>query len=105
MKKTTLSLITVLALCACEGNTSSKSDQTGFTGTDQAAAPPPALGRPEEAPQVGVAAGMAVRSPAQVSDAAEQASAANAASRDPLQYMTAGTTAPAMVIRTGQAFI
>jgi len=104
MKATTLSLMTALALSACEGSSSSKSDQTKFTATDQMATSATALGRPAEAPEVG-AAEPARRDAAQFIGVGEQAGTTGAASHDPLQYVTPGTVAPAMVIRTGQAFI
>jgi len=98
--------MTALALSACEGSSSSKSDQTKFTD-DHMATSATALGRPAEAPQVAVAATAepARRDPAQFIGVGEQAGTTGAASRDPLQYVTPGTVAPAMVIRTGQAFI
>lgn len=99
--------MTVLALFACEGNSSSKSDGTGLTASDQAATIGTALGRPMEAPEMSAAAPAppARRDAAQLSAIDQQAGAADAATRDPLQYVTPGTTAPTMVIRTGQAFI
>jgi hypothetical protein len=97
-----------LALMACEGNSSSKSDQPKFTADDGMATSTTALGRPAEAPQVGAAVGVAEparRDAAQLMGLSEQAANTDAGSRDPLQFVTPGTVAPAMVIRTGQAFI
>lgn len=104
MKAATLCLIVPLALMACEGNSSSKSDQIKFTSADRTSTSATALGRPAEAPEVG-AAEPARRDAAQFIGVGEQAGSTGAASRDPLQYVTPGTVAPAMVIRTGQAFI
>ena len=96
-----------LALTACEGNSSSKSDGSTTTTagmSDQAKI----LGRPGRG-ETGMVAGEAV---AQSADGfalsapqAVPAAPADAASGDPLQNFTAGTAAPTMIIRTGQAFI
>ena len=104
MKAATLCLIVPLALMACEGNSSSKSDQIKFTSADRTSTSATALGRPAEAPEVG-AAEPARRDAAQFIGVGEQAGSTGATSRDPLQYVTPGTVVPAMVIRTGQAFI
>jgi hypothetical protein len=103
MKATKLYLMAALALTACGGDSSS--DRAADASTASAVK---MLGRPAEAPQVGMASGSAGvrRDAAQLSDAvAEQAVATAANSRDPLQYMAPGTAGPAMIIRTGQAFI
>jgi len=108
MKAASLYLIVPLAVMACEGKSSSKSDQTRFTATDEVGTTSvTALGRPAEAPPVAAPAGVTqpTRDAAQFIGVGEQGAAGNVATRDPLQYVTPGTVAPAMVIRTGQAFI
>jgi hypothetical protein len=109
MKQASLYLIVLLALMACEGNSSSKSDQAKFTSADRMATSATELGRPSDAPQEGAATGAvepARRDAAQFMGVGNQAGATPVAgSRDPLQYVTPGTVAPTMVIRTGQAFI
>lgn len=104
MKTTKLSLMTVLAIMACEGNPSSKTEQVKFTAGDGATSAP-APTQPPEAAEVSTGAVAARRDAAQLGSIGEQSGAANAAARDPLQYATPGTMAPTMVIRTGQAFI
>lgn len=107
MKAATLCLIVPLALMACEGNSSSKSDKIEFTSADRGATSATALGRPGEGPPVGAAVGgVDVRRDAvQLNEAVQEQGAAAAATREPFQYITPGTGAPAMIIRTGQAFI
>jgi uncharacterized protein DUF4349 len=104
MKATTLSLITALALLiACEGNSSSKADGSAVS-TDQAAASPKIPGRADGAPVRGMTGGVtAAQSAPEFSASAEPPT--DASSADPLQNFNAGTAAPTMVIRTGQAFI
>jgi hypothetical protein len=104
-------LTIALALTACEGNSSSKADgsTTGKTGmTDQANI----LARPSRGAETGMVAGEAFALRADAADAsppqtpqAAQAAPTDAHSGDPFQSFTAGTTAPTMIIRTGQAFI
>jgi hypothetical protein len=101
MKATTLFLITALALTACEGNSSSTADSTrassdvvGFAGKSV---------RGPTAPP-GMVGGVASQGASGVSETREMAPT-DASTGDPLQNVNFGTAAPAMVIRTGQAFI
>ena len=97
--------MTALALTACEGNSSSKADGT-TTATAGVAGQAKILGRPGRSPEVGMVAGGAVaQSTADFSASAPEAPPTDATSGDLLQNVTAGTAAPTMVIRTGQAFI
>ena len=101
-------LTIALALTACEGNSSSKSDgsTTVSAGMSDQAKP---LSRPGRAPETGMVAGEAFALRADGADASPpqvaQAAPTDAASGDPLQNFTASTAALAMIIRTGQAFI
>jgi hypothetical protein len=101
MKATTLFLITALALTACEGNSSSTADSTrassdlvGFAGKSVRG---PTAAR-------GMVGGVASQGAPGFSEAREMAPT-DASTGDPLQNVNFGTAAPAMVIRTGQAFI
>ncbi len=105
MKALTLYLIAAFTLSACGGESSSKGD--GSSGvSDMATANSPAPSR--AAPQTGF--GM-VGSAGNQSSAELSASRGSASSEappspaDPLQNITFGAGAPAMVIRTGQAFV
>jgi hypothetical protein len=100
-------LTIALALTACEGNSSSKSDGSTTVSagmSDQAKA----LGRPSRG-DAGMVAGEAVAQSADgftgMARQANPAAPADAAPGDPLQSFTVGTAAPTMIIRTGQAFI
>jgi hypothetical protein len=111
MKSTIPFLIVALALAACEGNSSSRADGT-TTATDAMGAQSKILGRPAQASERGMVAGGALgvagavgQSTADFSASPPQAVPADGASGDPLQNVTAGTAAPTMIIRTGQAFI
>jgi len=98
--------MTALALTACEGNSSSRADGTSTTATAGVAGQAKILGRPGRSPEVGMVAGGAVaQSTADFSASPPEAPPTDAISGDPLQNVTAGTEAPTMVIRTGQAFI
>jgi hypothetical protein len=110
MKSTTTFLMIALALTACEGNSSSKADRTGTTtATAGMSGQAKALGRSDATVQTDMVAGEAVAQSANGFAAsapqAVPASPPDAASGDPLQNFTSGTFAPAMIIRTGQAFI
>jgi hypothetical protein len=107
MKATTFLLAISLALLACRGETSSKADgsSVGIAGKDASANQ---LGMPAPPPEVGMAAGEAVSQSSRAELTGAQrgdAAPARPTSADPLQNFTAGTTAPAMIIRTGHAFI
>lgn len=94
-----------LALSACGRDSSTAADGSTVT-TDQMGASPKILGRPEGAPVRGMVGGGAVaQSAGEFSASPPETVPADAASGDPLQNVTAGTTGPTMVIRTGQAFI
>jgi hypothetical protein len=104
MKATTLFLIAALALTACEGDSSSNADVTKGA-TDMARVTGRPVRSPAPPPQVGmVGGGAAAQSAAGFSEGREMAPT-DAVSGDPLQNFNAGTAAPTMVIRTGQAFI
>ncbi|MDP9200361.1 MAG: DUF4349 domain-containing protein [Gemmatimonadota bacterium] len=105
MKATTLLLIAALPLTACGRDSSSAADGTA-TATARMDASAKILGSPARAPEVGMVAGGAVsQRAADFSAMPPEAVTADATSGDPLQNVTAATTAPTMVIRTGQAFI
>jgi hypothetical protein len=90
---------------ACEGNSSSKADG-GAVSTDQVAASPKILGRAADgAPVRGMTGGVTVAQSAPEFSASSEQVPTDASSADPLQNFNAGTAAPTMVIRTGQAFI
>ena len=105
MKALTLFLMTAVALAACDGGSSSKSDATTTTATDMARV----AGRPGRAPaappQAGVISGEAAAQGSAGFSAAREMAPTDASTGDPLQNVNFGTAAPAMVIRTGQAFI
>ena len=105
LKPSTLFLIATLALTACTGDSSSKEGTS--VATDGMAGS--AVGRPGGAPVSALAApAVADQSTAEFSANAQQRDAASSAppsASNPLQFGTPGTGAPALVIRTGQAFI
>lgn len=105
MKALTLYLIAALTLSACGGESSSKGDGSSG-GSDMAAASPAPLAMPVR-PGVGMVAGDAAnQSTAEVSASRREAAPeAPPSTGDPFQSTAVGTGAPAMVIRTGQAFI
>ena len=104
MKAITLFLTAALALTACEGDSSSKEDGTSFA-TPGVAGSTTSLGRPNRASPISEERGSAAQSAADLSAEAPQAAAPDAASGNPLQFGTPGAAAPAMIIRTGHAFI
>ena len=109
MKATTLFLTIALALTACEGNSSSKSDGSAATVSAGMSDQAKVLGRPGPEPATGMVAGEAFALRADGANASPpqvgQTAPTDATSRDPLQNFTAGTGATTMIIRTGQAFI
>jgi uncharacterized protein DUF4349 len=105
MKAFTLFLIAALTLSACGDESSSKGDGRS-AATDMAAAPAPGPPVQTGFGMVGSAAGN--QSTAEVSASSgrrEIAPESPTSTADPLQNINIGTSAPAMVIRTGQAFI
>src|SRR6185503_6493606 len=102
LKALTSFLIAAAALTACDGGSSSKSDATTAV-SDMVAAPGLQVRGPAAPPTV-VAEGKAVAQSSEIGFARD-AVAANVAPGDPLQNVNFGTAAPAMVIRTGQAYI
>jgi Domain of unknown function (DUF4349) len=105
MKALTLFLIAALTLSACGDESSSKGDGSSVA-TDMAASPAPPVAPATGFGMVGGAVGN--QSTAEVSASSgrrELARGAPTATADPLQNINIGTTAPSMVIRTGQAFI
>jgi hypothetical protein len=105
MKAPTLILLAAFALIACEDKSSPKADATTTTdGAGVSVMPAPA---PASPPQFAEAAGMA--NDEAVSQSRVGSLSGRVANRpqadDLLQNVTAGTAAPAMIIRTGQAFI
>ena len=107
MKAITLYLIAALTLSACGDESSSKGD--GSSGvSDMTASSPTALGKPQMG--VGMVEGAAAnQNEVDFSGSRGQARASAPphapSTTDPLQNINFGTSAPAMVIRTGQAFI
>ena len=105
MKSITLLLIAALAFSACGGESSPATDGSS-RATDMAASPPVAFGKPAQG--VGMVSGVAAnQSAAEIGLSRGRVASPDAppSTGDPLQNITIGTTAPAMVIRTGQAFI
>ncbi|HKC81207.1 MAG TPA: DUF4349 domain-containing protein [Gemmatimonadaceae bacterium] len=102
MKALTSFLIAAAALTACDGGTSSKSENTA-TVSDVAAAPALQERGPSARSVDMMAAGKAVSQGAEIGLSRD--AAGNAAAGDPFQNVNFGTAAPAMVIRTGQAYI
>jgi len=103
MKATTLFLIGALALTACGRDSSSTADGSGVPAdrTDSKM-----LGRPSGVPERDMAAPVATaQGSIGFSASSAESPPTDATSGDPLQNVNAGTQAPAMVIRTGQAFI
>jgi uncharacterized protein DUF4349 len=105
MKVTTLLLTAALALSACKGDSSSKADGTATTATGAVGGADMRLSRPTAAPQTDNAAPTRGEAGGFVDAAAQSAPPEMPSSVDPLQGFNAGTAAPTMVIRTGQAFI
>jgi uncharacterized protein DUF4349 len=104
MKALTSLLIVAVALTACDGGSSSKSD--GTTGAaDMARATGMPSRSPAPPPQAGMVGGEAVAQGAAGFSTARDMVPTDATSGDPLQNFNAATAAPTMVIRTGQAFI
>ena len=104
MKALTLYLIAALTLSACRDESSSKGD--GSSGATDMAAPAPAPPTQTGFGMVGGVAGN--QSTAEVSASRarrDMAPEAPTSTADPLQNIAFGTSAPAMVIRTGQAFV
>jgi hypothetical protein len=106
MKALTLFLIAALTLSACRDESSSKGDGSSVA-TDMAASPPVSGRATSGVGFVGGAAGnqSTEELSADRSEARPSAPPAPASAGDPLQSINFGTSAPAMVIRTGQAFI
>ena len=106
MKAFTLFLIAALTLSACRDESSSKGDGSS-TATDMAAASP-APGPPVQT-GFGMVGGVAGNQSTEERSASlsrkEAAPEVPSSGADPLQSINFGTTAPSMVIRTGQAFI
>ncbi|HMF86869.1 MAG TPA: DUF4349 domain-containing protein [Gemmatimonadaceae bacterium] len=105
MKALTLFLIAAFTLSACKDESQSKGDgssvATDMAATSPAPAPPvePGFGI------VGAAAGNQSAEERGASLSREARPQAPPSAADPLQNFNIGTTAPSMVIRTGQAFI
>jgi hypothetical protein len=104
MKAGTLLTLVALGVAACDTNTSSApgDSSASFMGqakATNAAAAPMAAGR-REAGVMGAVSGVATDEVAQSNEPSTPPSVG-----DPLQGVNAGTAAPTMVIRTGQAFI
>ena len=108
MKAPTLILIAALALIACDGESSSKADATTTASDAAGVSAIPAPAPPVLPGQFGEAGGMVGNEAASQSRAGRALGArveAGGPAGDPLQNVTAGTAVPAMIIRTGQAFI
>ena len=103
MKATTLFLIGALSLTACGRDSSSAADGSAVSA-DRIDSK--MLGRPSGVPERDMAAPVATaQSSGGFSASSAESPPTDATSGDPLQNVNAGTAAPAMVIRTGQAFI
>ncbi len=109
MKALTLFLIAAVALTGCDDSRSSKSDgvpASTTTATDAALERGMPVASPAAPPPMGiVAGGVAAQGSPGFNSARREIAPADAASGDPLQNVNAGTAAPTMVIRTGQAYI
>ena len=105
MKATTLLLTVALALSACGRDSSSKADGTVVTDAVGVAGQP--MSRANSAPARNMLATGAGGTKGEAVEFTAQAQAAPQAppSLDPLQGFNDGGAAPAMIIRTGQAFI
>ena len=101
MKATTLTLMIALALAACGRDSSSTADGSA-SATDKVDFANQNRGRPMALPPRGAVGGAVAE--ADLSASAPQP-VATAPAGDPLQYVNAGSAAPTMVIRNGQAFI
>ena len=104
MKASTLSLMIALALSACGRDSSSAADATA-NATEKVDFANQNRGRPLGVPQRGMVGRIDAQPESDLSGVAPQAVATAPASGDPLQNFNAGTAAPTMVIRNGQAFI
>jgi hypothetical protein len=110
MKAKTYLVLIATALSACDRGASSPADASGIA-TDKMDASPTTLGRGRPTGAPGVFPGKAEAITPQFSGAGVAAVADGALAEsppsgpDPLQNVNAGTAAPTMVIRTGQAFI
>ena len=93
-----------LALSACGRDSSPAADATA-SATEKVDFANQNRGRPMGVPQRGMVGGMAAQPESDLSAVAPQAVVTAPASGDPLQNFNAGTAAPTMVIRNGQAFI
>jgi hypothetical protein len=104
MKAITLFLLAAFTLSACDGEQSSKAD--GSSGVSDMATPSVAPSRGAAQTGFGVRGTAGSQSTAELSASrGDGAPEAPPTTGDPLQNITVGTGAPAMVIRTGQAFI
>ena len=104
MKALTLYLMAALTLSACDGESSSKGDgSSGVTDMATATSAAPSRGAPQTG--FGMVGSAGNQSSAEQSASRDAAPAAPPSVADPLQNITFGTSAPAMVIRTGQAFV
>jgi hypothetical protein len=106
MKALTLFVIATLPLTACRDESSSRGD--GSSGAADMAAAPPVSPAPPMQTGFGMVGGVAGNQSTAEADASLSRGAvpqARPSTSDPLQNFNIGTTAPSMVIRTGQAFI
>lgn len=108
MKAPTLFFVAALTLSACGGESSSPRSDGSAGVSNQGVAAPAALGRPAQTGfgMVGDAAhNQSISEQRAGREVAPAAAAEPPESGDPLQNINFGSSAPAMVIRTGQAFI
>jgi hypothetical protein len=104
MKALTLFLIVAVTLSACDGGEQSPKADGSSGVSDMAAASPVTLAKPAQG--FGMVAGEAAnQSTVELRASRDAAPQAPPSTTDPLQSIGVGTSAPAMVIRTGQAFI
>ena len=109
MKASCLFTLLAIVAAACDTKTSStpKQENAGFVATAGPAVASPAASPIAETQRAARAIGFARGAPAAADEMAQsdESAAPPASSGDPLQGVNAGTAAPTMVIRTGQAFI
>jgi hypothetical protein len=109
MKATLILVLVTAALAACGGDSSQSVDGAAANGSAKLSAqrgmPAAATGIAMGRVDAGVAAAPALPSRDFSGAPVDEAAAQTASVADPLQSVNAGTAAPAMVIRIGQAFI
>jgi hypothetical protein len=106
MKAPILIFVAALALIACQDESSPNADATTPSAAPRVSGRP--VSAPESPPQFGEAGGAVANDEASQGSVGRSLGArveVRGPAGDPLQNVNAGTAAPAMIIRTGQAFI